>query len=76
MLSLHSEIMHQEGDFSVKKLSETDSQKPGHDTPPSTPRWVKVFGVIGLLLVLLFVVLHLTGHSPFMHMSHMNGVQS
>lgn len=29
--------------------------------PPSTPRWVKVFGIIALILVLLFVVLHLTG---------------
>jgi hypothetical protein len=31
------------------------------DGPPGTPRWVKVFGIIGIILVLLFVVLHLTG---------------
>jgi ABC-type transporter Mla subunit MlaD len=28
----------------------------------STPRWVYVFGIIALVIVLLFVVLHLTGH--------------
>jgi hypothetical protein len=26
------------------------------------PRWVKVFGIIALVLILLFVILHLTGH--------------
>lgn len=30
-------------------------------SPPSTPRWVKVFGIIVIVLVLLFVILHLTG---------------
>jgi len=30
----------------------------------STPRWVKVFGIIAITLILLFVVLHLTGNSP------------
>ena len=32
-------------------------------TPPSTPRWVKVSGIIAIVLVLLFVILHLTGNS-------------
>jgi len=32
------------------------------DRYPGTPRWVKVFGIFALVLVLLFVVLHLTGH--------------
>jgi hypothetical protein len=31
----------------------------GDDT--GTPRWVKMFGLVALVLVLLFVVLHLTG---------------
>ena len=41
-----------------------------HDSPPTTPRWVKVFGIIFIALVLLVVVLHLTGIShggPGMH---------
>lgn len=28
----------------------------------ATPRWVKVFGAIGLVLLVAFVILHLTGH--------------
>jgi hypothetical protein len=42
------------------------------DLPPypdsnGTPRWVKVFGIIALVAVLLFVILHLTGHGPGGH---------
>ena len=37
--------------------------KPGRGSPPSTPRWVKVFGGIIIVLLLLFVILHLTGNS-------------
>lgn len=37
--------------------------------PPATPRWVWMFGMIVIVLVVLFVVLHLTGrgfggHTP------------
>jgi len=35
--------------------------RPDRGSPPSAPRWVKVFGIIVLVLVLLFVILHLTG---------------
>jgi hypothetical protein len=34
---------------------------------PATPRWVKALGGAALVGVLLFVVLHLTGHSPGGH---------
>lgn len=52
--------------------SDTDDDtrvRPDSGSPPSTPRWVKVFGIITLVLVLLFVILHLTGrgfggHTP------------
>ena len=37
--------------------------KPDRGSTPSTPRWVKVFGIIVIVLVLLFVILHLTGNS-------------
>ena len=42
------------------------------DRYPGTPRWVKVFGIFALVLVLLFVILHLTGrglgdHRPGEH---------
>jgi hypothetical protein len=43
---------------------------PGDDTvggrdggsTSSAPRWVKVSGIITVVLVLLFVIMHLTGH--------------
>ena len=42
-------------------------------SPPSTPRWVKVSGIIVIVLILLFVILHLTGNAfgLQMHMSPM-----
>jgi hypothetical protein len=39
----------------------TDSHSDTGDEPPGTPRWVKVFGIIAIILILLFVILHLTG---------------
>ncbi len=33
----------------------------------STPRWVKVLGIIAIVLIVLFVILHLTGNSPRGH---------
>jgi hypothetical protein len=45
--------------------------RPDRGSPPSTPRWVKVFVIIALVLVLLFVVLMFTGiggeHGPGRH---------
>jgi hypothetical protein len=32
------------------------------ESPPGIPRWVKVFGIIFIILVLVFVILHLTGN--------------
>jgi ABC-type transporter Mla subunit MlaD len=34
---------------------------------PGTPRWVKVFGIIAIVVVLLFVIMLLTGHGPGRH---------
>jgi hypothetical protein len=52
--------------------------RPDHESPPSTPRWVKVFVITFIILVLLFVILHLTGYGfgDQMHMSTIeHGVQ-
>lgn len=35
--------------------------RPERGSPPSMPRWVKVFGIILIALVLVVVVMHLTG---------------
>ena len=40
-----------------------------HGSAPSTPRWVKVFGIIALVLVLLVVIMLISGHGPGHHMS-------
>ena len=47
---------------------------PLPDDDTGTPRWVKVFGIIALAVVLLFVFLLLTrgpggGHGPNRHMA-------
>jgi hypothetical protein len=36
----------------------------GAGEPAGTPRWVKILGVVVLLLVLLVAVVHLTGNGP------------
>jgi hypothetical protein len=42
---------------------------PDRDSPPSTPRWAKVFAITAIVLLLLFAGLHLTGNAP----THMPG---
>lgn len=56
----------------------TDPIPPTEDTgsggeggsPPPTPRWVKVFGLLALALVLLFVIKHLAGGGFRGHVGH------
>jgi hypothetical protein len=38
-----------------------DSAAGTDDSDAGTPRWVKVFGIVTIVLVLVFVILHLTG---------------
>lgn len=43
---------------------------PDRESPPGTPRWVKVFGIVTVLVVVLIVVLLLAGggsHGPGRH---------
>jgi ABC-type transporter Mla subunit MlaD len=43
--------------------------EPGHGSTRGTPRWVKLFGIIALVLVLLFAISLLAGvrHGPGLH---------
>jgi hypothetical protein len=44
--------------------------RPGRGTTTGTPRWVKVFGAIALVVIMLFVVVVLVGggeHGPGRH---------
>ena len=51
---------------------------PDRGSPPSTPRWVKVFVIIALILVLLFVIILVTGiggeHGPGRHIPSSDAV--
>lgn len=38
-------------------------ERPDRRSTTGTPRWVKVFGIIAVVLVLLVGILHLTGNS-------------
>lgn len=55
----------------------SDGGRPRGSTT-HTPRWVKMFGIVIVVVFLLFVVLHLTGYGfgGHMHMSRIeNGEQ-
>jgi hypothetical protein len=44
--------------------------EPDHRSTTGTPRWVKVFWIVGLILILLFVVMMFAGgggHGPGRH---------
>lgn len=51
------------------------NQKLHFNMRQRTPRWVKMFGIIALVLALLFVILHLTGRGLGGHASGCHGVQ-
>ena len=34
---------------------------------PGMPRWVKVFGIVALILLAAFAIVHLTGHGLHHH---------
>jgi hypothetical protein len=39
---------------------DTDAGR-GDESPPATPRWVFAFGIIAIVLILAFLVSHLSG---------------
>ena len=51
-------------------MSQTD-MGVDRELSPNMPLWVKVLGIIVIVLILLFVTLHLTGLSPVSHRSHL-----
>jgi hypothetical protein len=52
----------------LRRATEEDTHMADSPPYPGTPRWVKVFGIIALVVVLLFVFLMFTrgpgGHGP------------
>ncbi|HZA01134.1 MAG TPA: hypothetical protein VE665_02530, partial [Hyphomicrobiaceae bacterium] len=55
--------------YGARKQRDPGAADDGADRGSTTtaPRWVRVFGIIVTGLVLLFAILHLTGHSPSGH---------
>ena len=45
-------------------------QPPNEGAPPSMPRWVKVFGIVVIVVIVLGVILRLVGgnHGPGRHL--------
>jgi ATP-dependent Zn protease len=64
---------NKEEDISMSKLQNSNGdngERPTEDRPPSTPRWVKVSGIIAIVLVLLVVIMMFIGggkHGPGRH---------
>jgi hypothetical protein len=61
----------QKEDILMSKLHNSNNNTKNE--PPTTPRWVKVSGIIVITLVLLVVIMKLTGiggnHGPGRHLS-------
>ena len=53
----------------MEETQMADSPTDSNRDATGTPRWVYVFGTVVLVLVLLFVILHLTGHGLGGHTS-------
>jgi hypothetical protein len=41
----------------ARDQSQGEASRP--DPPPRAPRWVKVFGLVAVVLIVVFVILHL-----------------
>jgi hypothetical protein len=59
---------------------EVTLMSPDSGSTTGAPRWVMVFGIVALALVLLFVILHLTGsglgaHTPPFNVTEHGGQQ-
>lgn len=43
------------------------SQEPDRGPDTATPAWVKVPSALAVVVVILLIILHLTGHAPMGH---------
>ena len=48
-------------------IGDDSGVRPTAEWPPGAPRWVKVFGIVAILVVLLIAIMLLTGHGPGRH---------
>ncbi len=59
-----AENLHDAQPDSYPDASEDWRMDSDRESPPSTPRWVKIFGIIAIVLILALAGLHLTGNAP------------
>jgi len=64
--------MHRGRESAVNKPanrpSSLNSGVPPNRRPfPGMPRWVKLFGIVAIVLILVFFIMHLTGTAPMGH---------
>lgn len=52
--------------------NDDNPQGPRGVSTTGTPRWVKFFGIIALILIVLVIIAHLSGYGLGHHMSHSN----
>jgi hypothetical protein len=67
----NTEDMHMTNSPSYPDSNGDTGVGPDRGSPPSTPRWVKVFVIITIILVLLFVILQFVSggeHGPRRHL--------
>ena len=52
--------------------ADDSAQEPAREPPPRTPRWVKMFGIIAVVLILAAAVQFILGirHGPGLHSFH------
>jgi hypothetical protein len=53
--------------------TEPRMRPPADTSAVGTPRWVKVFAIVGVVLVLLVVAMLLNGHGPGRHAAGLGG---
>jgi hypothetical protein len=65
-IEIHGEIRYSATQYHQLLPGEIMSQTPikqDRGTPPQMPRWVKAFGIVLLILILIVIALHLTGNN-------------
>ena len=53
-------------------MTQPQREPPRRGASTGAPRWVKLFGIATILLIVLFIFLHLTGHG----MQNMHGMNT
>ena len=53
-------------DYQLRRVETHMGNRPSY---PGTPRWVRAFGIVVIVLIVLVAILLLSGHGPGRHIS-------